>query len=182
MEEAEMSQPYIGEVRLFAGNFAPDQWALCNGQALAISEFSTLYTLIGTTYGGDGVQSFNLPDLRGRVAVHQGNYNGTVYTLGQNGGLETVTLTGAQMPPHNHGLRGSSAGGTLSPAGAWPGLVAAASGNAATTLYGTGSGNMTTLAPTSVPPSPPALPHDNRQPYLALNYIIALYGIYPSPT
>ena len=104
-----MGQPYIGEIRLFGGNFAPAGWAFCDGQLLPISENDTLFTLIGTTYGGDGQETFALPDLRGRVPLHQGSESGTSYVMGQNGGVETVTLSTQQVPVHTHGLPVSSA-------------------------------------------------------------------------
>src|ERR671934_1375449 len=107
-----MSQPFIGEIRMFAGNFAPAGWAFCNGQLLAISENDALFNLIGTTYGGDGQSTFALPDLRSRVPIHQGNS----HVLGEMGGVETVTLTTNQIPSHTHTAVASSAGSATSPA------------------------------------------------------------------
>ena len=121
-----MAQPYVGEIRMFAGNFAPAGWMLCNGQLLPISENEVLFALIGTTYGGDGQSTFGLPDLRGRVPVHQGSG----FTLAEQGGQETVTLTAPQLPPHTHTAAAASApGNNDSPGGAtaWAGV--------ATTLY-----------------------------------------------
>lgn len=166
-----MSQPYIGEIRMFAGNFPPAGWMFCEGQVLPISENDALFSLIGTTYGGDGESTFVLPDLRGRVPLHQGNG----YVLSETGGVETVTLTANQLPLHSHAVRASSAAAT---AAAGPTGVLAATKAA---LYG------------SEPPSRPmaanavthlggSQPHDNMAPFLALSFIISLYGIYPWPT
>ena len=124
-----MSNPYVGEIRMFGGNFAPSGWALCQGQLLAISQNDVLFNLIGTTYGGDGKTNFALPDLQGRFPAHQGTpaiTNGTPVTLGQKLGVGTVTLITAQLPAHTHGAQGSSASTTSSPAGAF---------------WGTGTGN-----------------------------------------
>ncbi len=117
-----MGQPYIGEIRMFAGNFAPAGWMLCAGQTLPISEYEVLFQLIGTTYGGDGQETFNLPDLRGRVPIHMGTGpDGTTYQQGEMGGVEEVTLTVQQIPNHNHALLASTAEGTQnSPADALP--------------------------------------------------------------
>src|SRR3954468_6024 len=108
-----MAQPYVGEIRMFAGNFAPAGWAMCAGQLMPISENDTLFTLIGTTYGGDGQETFGLPDLQGRIPIHQGQGPGlpSSYTVGETGGVETVTLTTQQMPSHNHAFMASKAGG-----------------------------------------------------------------------
>jgi microcystin-dependent protein len=167
-----MAQPYVGELRLFAGNFAPAGWMFCDGQLLPISENEVLFQLIGTTYGGDGETTFALPDLRGRVPVHQGNG----YTLAQTGGAETVTLTPSQMPVHRHPLRASTAAATHS-----------APGNTLLTATGTvnsyGSGNPDQLMTAgALTPSGGSQPHDNMAPYLAVSYIISLFGIFPSPT
>ena len=171
-----MAQAYIGEIRMFAGNFAPVDWAFCNGQVLAISDNDALFNLIGTTYGGDGLTTFALPNLQSRVPIHQGG--GTV--LAQTGGTETVTLTGAQMPVHNHLLQATSNGSVLAPAAnALPATVVSA--QQGTTLYGTGSGKPVTLQAGTIGANTAGQPHSNIQPYVALSYIIALYGIYPSP-
>jgi len=169
-----VSQPYIGEIRMFGGNFAPVGWMFCEGQTLPIAEYDTLFTLLGVTYGGDGTTTFNLPDLRGRLPTHQGN--GMV--LAQNGGAETVTLTVQQIPAHSHPLLASSnpASGTV------PTGQVLASGQAATiTPYGSDAPS-TTLATQALDPTGGSQPHDNRQPYLCVNFIISLFGVYPSPT
>src|SRR3954453_6845221 len=119
-----MAQPYIGEIRLFGGNFAPAGWAFCDGSTLPISEYDTLFNLIGTTYGGDGQETFALPDLRGRVPVHQGTASGPTFQLGESGGTESVTLTAQQIPAHSHSLLASGSQGTdNSPAGRLPAVT-----------------------------------------------------------
>ncbi len=169
-----MSDPFVGEIRLFAGNFAPNGWAKCQGQILSISNFETLFNLIGTTYGGDGQQTFALPDLRGRVPVHQGQGPGLgIAVIGQQSGSETVTLTAAQMPAHSHVMRGSTAAATVtSPAGA---LLAAT----ATNSYAAAA-NGNALAAQAVTMQGGSQPHENLAPTLTLTYIISLFGIFPS--
>jgi microcystin-dependent protein len=166
-----MSIPYVGELKLFAGNFAPQGWMLCEGQLLPIAEYETLFQLIGTYYGGDGQDTFALPDLRGRVPVHQGNG----FVPAETGGVERVTLTPIEMPTHSHSLRASDAAAT----GSGPGnAVLAATGTVSS--YGSATSQaMATGALTTVGGSQP---HDNMAPYLAVNYIISLFGIFPSPT
>jgi microcystin-dependent protein len=169
-----MSGNYIGEIRLFAGDYVPENWLKCDGSPLPISRYDVLFTLIGTTYGGDGVTTFNLPDLRSRVPVHQGAGG---YGLGQASGVEKVTLLGAQAPVHTHGLQATSSGLTASPANALPALLN--SELAGTSLYGTGSTKPTTLSSQTVAPNPGGQPHNNIQPYLCATFIISPYGIYP---
>lgn len=164
-----MSQPFIGEIRLFASNFAPYGWAFCEGQLLPISEHETLFQLIGTTYGGDGQSTFALPDLRGRVPLHVG----AGYSLGETGGVEQVTLTTNQIPAHGHQLVASTDVPTLSsPANALP-------GQAANKLYRV-PGSTAQMSASTLAPTGGSQPHDNMQPYVAINYIIALYGVFPS--
>jgi len=168
-----MAQPYVGEIRMFAGNFAPAGWMLCQGQLLPISDYDTLFNLIGTTYGGDGQSTFALPDLRGRAPIHQG----AAFILGQNGGSEGVALTINQLPSHNHLAAASGGGNVVSPDRAvWstdPG------GN--TAAYTNPLQSAPTLASTAIgSTSPSAQPHDNMQPFLAVNYIISLFGVFPS--
>ena len=166
-----MGEPYIGEIRMFAGNFAPAGWMFCEGQLLLISENEALFQLIGTSYGGDGESTFALPDLRGRILVHQGN--GSI--LAEQFGAEEVTLTTSQIPVHTHPQLGSSqTANQHSPAG---------SVMAVTTvdIYVPG-GPYVPLAPNAVGPVGGSQPHTNFAPYLCVDYIISLFGIFPSPT
>lgn len=164
-----MADPYIGEIRLFGGNFAPLGWAFCDGTLLPISQNAALFNLIGTTYGGDGTTTFGLPDLRGRLPLHAGPQN----PLGQMGGSETVTLTTAQLPQHQHPVSAvSAAGSTGSPQNA---IWAAAS----TDYYAGGSANATMNA-AAVRSAGGGLPHQNLSPFGVVSFIIALEGVYPS--
>ncbi len=171
-----MSSPYIGEIRMFAGNFAPVGWAFCQGQLIPISENETLFNLIGTTYGGDGQQTFALPNLASRVPVHMGSAGFGTFTLGQAGGEEIVTLTINQIPAHSHVPLANSAGSGTSPQGAvWAGSTdlsqfappAQINGQMNSQAIGAAGGSQ---------------PHDNMIPFLAVNFIISLFGIYPTPT
>jgi microcystin-dependent protein len=176
-----MGQPYVGEIRLFGGNFAPVGWALCNGAPQSISSNPTLFQLIGTTYGGDGVQTFNLPNLQSRVPVHQGTGTSGTYVIGQAAGVETVTLTTQQMPSHNHALVATSSGQTLVPStSTFPAVATTTNGTAI--LYAPGTTTGRTLNPATIKNDGGSQPHSNIQPYLAVNFIISLYGIYPSPS
>jgi len=170
-----MGSPYVGEIRLFAGNFAPLNWAFCNGQLMSIAENSVLFNLIGTTYGGDGISTFALPNLQCRVPIHMGTLaGGSTYVEGQLGGVETVTLTTGQMPAHNH----------------VPSCSSSTTGSAAPTTGSywaspTGTKQYTTNAPNATMANSMTLaggnqPHDNMQPFLAVSFIISLFGIYPS--
>jgi len=166
-----MAQPYVGEIRCFAGNFPPAGWMFCEGALLPISEYETLFNLIGTTYGGDGQSTFALPDLRGRVPIHMGNG----FTLSEIGGVETVTLTISQIPAHSHPFLASNvtSNGIADPTNATV--------NSSLDIY------------QDTPPASPmnaamlsstggSQPHDNFQPYLCLDWIISLFGIFPSQT
>jgi microcystin-dependent protein len=169
-----MAQPYVGEVRMFAGNFAPVGWEFCHGQLMPISENETLFQLIGTTYGGDGQQTFGLPDLRGRIPIHQGNG----YVLAEMGGTEEVTLTPVQLPGHGHMLLASSQAAT---AGTTSGNVPASTSATAAKAYTFEQGApLVAMAPTAVSTVGGNQPHENRMPYLAMNFIISLFGIFPS--
>jgi len=167
-----MAQPYVGEIRMFGGNFAPVGWAFCDGQLLAISENETLFNLIGTTYGGDGQQTFAVPDLRGRVPIHQGG--GRI--IGQIEGAEQVTLTPQQMPAHTHSLFASA--DQASPLALPAGSVLAS--NAQTPLYDVNSTQ--NLSASAIGSAGASQPHDNMAPYLCVNFIISLFGIFPSPS
>ncbi len=164
-----MAQPYVGEIRMFAGNFAPAGWMFCEGQLLPISENETLFQLIGTTYGGDGESTFALPDLRGRIPIHQGN--GSI--LAETGGAEEVTLTINQIPAHNHAMLVSDDIPTLSnPAGNVPGQAAAKFYRAGAPTISLAAGALSTVGGSQ--------PHTNFQPYLCINFIISLFGIFPT--
>lgn len=169
-----MAQPYVGEIRIFAGNFAPVGWHFCEGQLLPISENETLFQLIGTTYGGDGQSTFALPDLRGRIPIHQGNG----FILAETGGAEEITLTVNQIPAHSHPLLASTVPATDGNPG---GRVLAEPGTAGAFLYLEDVPSVT-LAPSSVSSVGGSQPHTNFQPYLCVNFIISLFGIFPSPT
>ena len=167
-----MAQPYVGEIRMFAGNFAPAGWMFCEGQLLPISEYETLFNLIGTTYGGDGQSTFALPDLRGRIPLHFGNG----FTLAETGGVETVTLTASQIPVHSHPLLASQDdANATSPAG----NVGAAPLNAFS-YYS--SPPLVPMSPSAVGSTGGSQPHNNFQPYLCVDFIISLFGIFPTQT
>lgn len=166
-----MAQPYVGEIRMFGGNFAPAGWMFCEGQLLPISENETLFQLIGTTYGGDGQSTFGLPDLRGRLPVHQGN--GLI--LAETGGAEEITLTVNQIPSHTHPMLVSDDIPTLS------NPQNNTLGQAAAKFYRAGAPSVF-LAAGSIGSVGGSQPHTNFQPYLCVSFIISLFGIFPSPT
>ena len=167
-----MAQPYVGEIRMFAGNFAPAGWMFCEGQLLPISEYETLFNLIGTTYGGDGQSTFALPDLRGRIPLHQGNG----FILAETGGAETVTLTVSQIPAHSHPLLcANSVANDPNPANNVLGESSASS------LYQSGN-PAAAMAAGSIGSVGGSQPHNNFQPYLCVDFIISLFGIFPSQT
>ncbi len=172
-----MSSPFIGEIRIFAGNFAPFDWAFCNGALMSIAENSALYNLIGTTYGGDGVNTFGLPNLQSRFPVHQGQLSGgSNYIIGEITGAESITLNLNQIPPHTHTAPASSstAGTSVAPAnGSW----ASPSGMK---QYAATNATPTAMLQAAIQPAGGNQPHANLPPFLAVNFIIALYGIYPS--
>lgn len=172
-----MSEPFVAEIRIFAGNFAPRGWAFCDGQLLPISQNTALFSLIGTTYGGDGRSTTALPNMKGRAPMHPGRGPGlTSRRLGQRGGVETLTLTEAQMPNHNHSVRASD--------------LRAGSGTAVGNflaeprdglLYQTNTGsNLVPMAEQALPNTGGSQAHNNMQPFLTMNFIIALVGLYPS--
>jgi microcystin-dependent protein len=167
-----MAQPYVGEIRMFAGNFAPAGWMFCEGQLLPISENEVLFQLIGTSYGGDGESTFALPDLRGRIPIHQGNG----FILAETGGAEEITLTVNQIAAHSHSLLASTdVAQNTSPSG----KVAGQTGGALLYIQDVPDTNMNAFAVTTVGGSQP---HTNFEPYLCINYLISLFGIFPSPT
>ncbi len=167
-----MAQPYVGEIRMFGGGFAPAGWMFCEGQLLPISENETLFQLIGTTYGGDGESTFALPDLRGRLPVHQGNG----FVLAETGGVESITLTVNQIAAHSHPLLASLNSGSQ---GNPQTNVTAQSPSVALYIEAATAANLNAQAMTSVGGSQP---HTNLQPYLCVSFIISLFGIFPSPT
>ena len=172
-----MAQPYVGEIRMFAGNFPPVGWMFCDGQMLPISENETLFNLIGTTYGGDGQSTFALPDLQGRLPLHFGTGGGQTLQLAETGGVESVTLTTQQIPIHTHAM-----------------LCSSVAGNSTNPLLGIAAFsdlNQYSTQAATVQMGNPALssditggsqPHDNFMPYLCVNFIISLFGIFPSQT
>ncbi len=170
-----MTQPFVGEIRMFGGSFAPNGWAFCNGQPLPISENEVLFQLIGTTFGGDGEQTFNLPDLRGRVPIHQNNNAG--FTLGDAAGVEEVTLTTQQIPVHTHNLLASlDVASTNNPSN----QVLAQDAFVGADPYQSASPTVN-MAASAISPIGGSQPHTNFQPYLCITYIISLFGIYPPP-
>ena len=168
-----MSEPYVAEIRLVAFNFAPRGWAFCDGQLLPIDQNQALFSLLGTTYGGNGQQTFALPDLRGRIPFHQGNLLGKAYLLGQRAGEETHTLTVSEMPAHIHtAVATSDTPAATSPAGGYW-------GNAGISTYSSNTPT-TTMDPNTVSSVGGSQPHPNLSPYLVLNFVISLQGTFPS--
>jgi len=173
-----MPEPYIGEIRMFAGNFAPNGWMFCEGQPLAISENDALFTLIGTTYGGDGQETFNLPNLASRVPIHMGTGpDGTTYQLGEMAGTESETLTVQQIPNHNHPMAASTAAGTVNS----PAIDKTIAASPSVKVFVADSPD-NTLNVNSVTPQGGSQPHENTQPFLCINFIISLFGVFPSQT
>jgi microcystin-dependent protein len=173
-----MGEPYVGEIRMFAGNFAPAGWMFCDGQLLPISENETLFQLIGTTYGGDGESTFALPDLRGRLPMHMGTNDGTSFILGEAAGAEEITLTTSQIPAHTHPLLCAASGGTpnSNPAGGYW-------GPSDQTQYSLQAGTVQMGNPAITGgASGGSQPHSNFMPYLCIEFIISLFGVFPSPT
>ena len=169
-----MSEPFVGEIKMFAGNFAPRSWAFCDGQLLAISQNDALFSLFGTIYGGDGRTTFGLPDMRGRVPIHYGSGPGlSPRTLGNKAGAENVTLTGNQVGAHNHTFSATTlAAGDNSPEN---NTVAVAAG---ANIYGTEGPNVLNSA--AITQTGQVAAHSNLMPTLCVNFIVALFGIYPS--
>ena len=168
-----MSEPFLAEVRLVGFNFAPRGWAFCDGQILPINQNQSLYSLLGTTYGGDGRTSFALPDLRGRVPIHRGSSNGADHTLGQKGGEETHTLSAAEMPQHKHSFQASTDPGTKNIP---PGAVLAQSPN----FPYHDTANLVKMKTATIAHTGGGQGHNNMQPTLAVNFCIALRGLFPS--
>lgn len=173
-----MSEPFIAEIKIFAGNFAPRGWAFCDGQLLQIAQNTALFSLIGTTYGGDGRTTTALPNLQGRAPMHPGRGPGlTPRRLGERGGAETATLANTQMPNHSHQLQASALPASVNAPSTDRTLARSVGGFA----YQTDStSNLVNLAPQSLPNSGASQPHNNLQPFLTMNFIIALQGVFPS--
>ena len=176
-----MSNPYVGEIRMFAGTFAPRGWMFCEGQTLPISENDVLFQLIGTTYGGDGEETFSLPNLASRVPIHMGTGSGGItYQLGEMAGSEQETLNVQQIPTHSHPMQVATSGQVLNP-GTTTVLATPTGGPQGVSAFVTATAS-TPLNNTSILPAGGSQPHDNMQPYLVVNFIISLFGVYPSPT
>jgi microcystin-dependent protein len=179
-----MSSPFIGEIRMFAGNFAPQGWAFCDGSLLPIDQYMTLFQLIGTTYGGDGVTTFALPNLQSRIPIHVG----PGFALAQAAGQETVTLTTNQIPSHTHVVQtttGSPANAKSTPGGnVIADEVLASTPNPQPFTYAafTNDANQRTLGPNSIQNTGGSQPHDNMVPFLCINFILSLFGVFPSQT
>lgn len=170
-----MSTPYVGEIRMVGFNFAPAGWAFCDGSLMAISQNATLFNLIGTTYGGDGVNTFALPNLLGRVAVHQGTSNQGTFIIGQLAGTETVTLTTSQIPAHSHTPQ-LAASDTTSPVGA----LFASSSRTTVLPYNPASSGLVAMNSGLIEGAGGSQSHSNLQTFLVINFIISLFGVYPS--
>jgi microcystin-dependent protein len=176
-----MGQPYVGEIRIFAGNFAPNGWAFCEGAPLPIAENEVLFQLIGTTYGGDGEETFNLPNLASRVPIHMGTGpDGTTYQIGEMAGTEQETLSIQQIPNHSHVPIGSlNPASQQSPAG---GILANATSSTTGILTYSADSPFVPMNNQSIAPAGGSQPHENTQPFLCVNFIISLFGIFPSQT
>ena len=176
-----MADPFVAEIRIFPFNFAPKGWAWCDGQLLPLSQNTALFSLLGTTYGGDGKSNFALPDLQGRAPMHPGQGPGlSLHDLGETGGSETVTLLESEIPSHSHALQASNTQGiSQTPVGTLP---AGGVGGIAQYADPPGQGSLTPLAPNALAPAGGDQPHNNMQPYLTLYFNIALQGVYPPRT
>lgn len=173
-----MAQPYVGEIRMFAGNFPPNGWMFCEGAPLPISENLTLYQLLGTTYGGDGVETFNLPNLASRIPMHMGTGpDGTTYQIGEMAGTEQETLTVQQIPNHTHPFVASVADGTTPNPGG--NVLAQTPTGIALLIEDTPT---VSLNAQSIGPAGGSQPHENTQPFLCINFIISLFGVFPTQT
>ena len=173
-----MAEPFVGQIIEAGFNFAPRGYATCDGQLLSIAQNTALFSLLGTTFGGDGVTTFALPDLRGRVAIHQGQGPGlTNRTMGEESGSETVTLISSQMPMHNHLFSATNVAGAV---GTPNGNFVAASSDSNTAVFYRPTSDGSTLNPQSIGLAGGNQPHNNMQPYLVINFCIALEGIFPS--
>jgi len=174
-----LADPFVAEIRIFGFNFAPTGWAFCNGQLIPLSQNTALFSLLGTTYGGDGKSTFALPDLQGRAPMHPGQGPGlSLHDLGETGGNETVTLLEAEMPAHSHALRANSDLADLQVPGGARSLARSQNASA----YQTTASPLTTMAAEALPPTGGSAPHNNLQPYQTLSFCIALQGVFPPRT
>jgi len=172
-----MSDPFLGEIRLVGFNFPPRGWAACNGQVMSIAQNTALFSLLGTTYGGNGQSTFALPDLRGRVPIHQGQGPGLApYDIGQTGGEEAHTLTQSEMPLHNHAARAHAGAGNSNVAN---GNIWSKDAGVSSATYSSAAQDGL-MSASAIAPAGGSQPHNNLQPYLTLNFVIALNGIFPS--
>lgn len=173
-----MADPFVAEIRIVPFNFAPKGWAFCDGQIMPISQNTALFSLLGTTYGGDGKSTFALPDVQGATGMHPGQGPGlSLHDLGETGGEQFVTLLVSEMPIHSHAMNSINFPSTTATANAQTGLAKSVNGNAYKAIA-----SAVQLAPTTVAPAGGSLPHNNMMPYLTLNYIIALQGVFPPRT
>jgi microcystin-dependent protein len=172
-----MANPFVAEIRIVPFDFAPTGWALCNGQLMPISQNTALFSLLGTTYGGDGKSNFGLPNLQGCAPLHSGQGPGlTLRDLGETGGAETVTLVPSELPLHTHTAMAAASSGDASPSGGAWGAALKGHGN----LYAASGASNVNMAPLALAPTGGSLPHNNLQPYLVLNFVIALQGVFPA--
>jgi microcystin-dependent protein len=174
-----MGQPFVGEIRMFGGNFAPAGWMTCDGQLLPISEYEILFNVIGTTYGGDGESTFALPNLSGRAALHMGSNGVSTYTIGESGGVQSVTLSTNQIPLHTHTAIGDANASTTTSGSPSNGFYGNTTPN---NIYSSGAVAARIHPMMTLPVQGGSQPHDNMQPYVALTFIISLFGLFPSPT
>jgi microcystin-dependent protein len=171
-----MADPFVAEIRIFPFNFAPKGWAFCDGQLLPLSQNTALFSLLGTTYGGDGKSNFALPNMQGNVPMHPGQGPGlSLHDLGETGGSETVALLESEIPSHSHSLNAAAPPGVVF-AGDPTTAIARSSGGA---IYQTSNAGLVQMNPSAIAPAGGSLPHNNMQPYLTLNYCLALQGVFP---
>lgn len=174
-----MADPFVAEIRIFPFNFPPKGWAFCNGQLMPLSQNTALFSLLGTTYGGDGKSTFALPDMQGNAPVHPGQGPGlSLYDLGQIGGSETVTLLESEIPLHTHTLQAFATPGDIKEPQAGAALTRSTNG----AVYNTTISNFVQMAPQALTPAGGSLPHNNMMPFLTLNFCIALQGVFPPRT
>ena len=176
-----MAEPYVGEIRCFGFTFAPRMYMFCNGQLLAIRQYTALFSILGTTYGGDGHTTFALPNLQGRIPMHWGtSSDGTITVIGEEAGAPSVTLTQIEMPTHNHSISAAPPQGGVANLSATPSSNAYLSGARGTFIYATGAPANAMFSPRAISLAGNSMPHENMQPYLTVNFCIAYEGIFPA--